>query len=69
MLMVVGLLGDRIHKLATVGYLAAVIGETVLARVVGPGEALGGGILGPDHGHQHEQHEGRHDNGDRLAGG
>ena len=35
--MVVGLLGDGIHKLGAVGDHAAVIGETVLPGVVGDG--------------------------------
>ena len=39
--MVIGRLGDGINKLATVGDHAAIIGETVLARVVGHGVVWG----------------------------
>ena len=58
-LVVVGLLGDGIHKLGAVGDHTAVIGETVLPGVVGHG-VVGGGVLGPDHCHQQQQHPGRH---------
>ena len=57
--MVVGPLGDGIHKLGAVRDHAAVIGQTVLAGVVSHG-VVGGGLLGPDQGRQHQQHEGRH---------
>ena len=57
--MVVGLLGDGIHKLGAIRDHATVIGETVLPGVVGHGVVLGGG-LGPDQAHQHQQHPGRH---------
>ena len=52
--MVVGLLGDGIDEFFTVRDDAAVVGQTVLARVVGHG-VVGGGVLGPGHGH-HEEH-------------
>ena len=38
--MVVGLLGDGVHILGAVGDQAAIIGETVLARVVGDGVVI-----------------------------
>ena len=60
--MVVGLLGDGIHKLGAIRDHAAVIGETVLPGVVGHG-VVGGGVLGPGHG-EYEEHQGRHGDGD-----
>ena len=35
--MVVGLLGDRVHKLGAIGNHAAIVGETVYTRIVGDG--------------------------------
>ena len=58
-LMVVGLLGDGVDKFFTVWDNTAIIGETVLARVVGHG-VVRCCILGPGHGHQHQEHQGRH---------
>ena len=62
--MVVGLLGDGIDEFFTVRDHAAVVGQTVLARVVGHG-VVRGGVLGPGHGH-HEEHQGRHGDDDVL---
>ena len=65
-LVVVGLLGDGIHEFGAVGDHTVVIGETVLPGVVGHG-VVGGGVLGPGHGH-HEEHQGRHGDGDVRGG-
>jgi len=45
-LVVVGLLGDGVHILGAVRDQAAVIGETVLARVVGDGVVVAGELRG-----------------------
>ena len=57
--MVVGLLGDGVHILGAVGDQAAVIGETVLARVVGDGVVRVLGRLLASH-QLGGQEEGRH---------
>ena len=52
--MVIGLLGDRINVVSTVGHHTAIIRETVNARVVGDCVVLCGGVLTCHQRHQHQ---------------
>ena len=55
--MVIGLLGDRINVVSTVGHHTAIIRETVNARVVGDCVVLCGGVLACHQWHHCQQQQ------------
>ena len=57
--MVVGLLGDGVDEFFAVWDNTSIIGKAVLSGVVSHG-VVWCCILGSDHGHQHQQHQGCH---------